>query len=367
MVFCSNCGMEIDEGHNFCDNCGKEVHNNSFFLQNTLVKRVSTYVSLTMRKVKQTKKTSPLVIGGIILAVLLAVSAILAWQHLYESYKKTQSVILQTSKQLQETQAKLLDMASSTTQRLTTQEKELSKKDTQIQRLEADINSNTRQNPSGNISNLLSSLSSAVVKVVCASDAYGDNLQVGSGLLYYSPSNDPSAYFIETNLHVVETSDGSTSQCAVILYPNYRETDNYLVYKSSGYQIYKYGTDFAYIFPQIINTARAGNKNDLAKYAKSKNLTTYCKSVSIGDHLSVLGYPGVGGSSLTVTDGIISGFEDDNGVRYIKTSAKIEHGNSGGIAVKDSGCVLGIPTFVETGRAESIGRILDLNNLFQYP
>ena len=43
---------------------------------------------------------------------------------------------------------------------------------------------------------------------------------------------------------------------------------------------------------------------------------------------------------------------------------KIEHGNSGGIAIKDSGCVLGIPTFVQSGTVESIGRILDLDYLF---
>ena len=58
------------------------------------------------------------------------------------------------------------------------------------------------------------------------------------------------------------------------------------------------------------------------------------------------------------------GFEFDSGSRYIKTSAKIEHGSSGGVAIKDSGCVVGIPTFVEQGSVESIGRILDLHYLF---
>ncbi|KKS24033.1 MAG: hypothetical protein UU82_C0013G0001, partial [Candidatus Nomurabacteria bacterium GW2011_GWC2_41_8] len=71
------------------------------------------------------------------------------------------------------------------------------------------------------------------------------------------------------------------------------------------------------------------------------------------------------GNSLTVTDGIVSGVEtDNNGVHYYKTSAKIDHGNSGGIAIEDSGCVIGIPTFVQQGELESIGRILDLKYIF---
>jgi hypothetical protein len=70
-----------------------------------------------------------------------------------------------------------------------------------------------------------------------------------------------------------------------------------------------------------------------------------------------LGYPTIGSSgSITVTEGIVSGIEGD----YYVTSAKIDHGNSGGVAIltKDD-CYLGIPTFVKNnGGFESLGRIL---------
>src|SRR3990167_5880605 len=81
-----------------------------------------------------------------------------------------------------------------------------------------------------------------------------------------------------------------------------------------------------------------------------------CTSINIGDKLVVLGYPGVGSSdTITATEGIVAGIEQN----YYVTSAKIEHGNSGGAAIllKDN-CWLGIPSYGEVGSAETLGRIL---------
>lgn len=81
-----------------------------------------------------------------------------------------------------------------------------------------------------------------------------------------------------------------------------------------------------------------------------------CKDadLKLGDKLVVAGYPAIGGFSITLTEGIISGFDDD----YIKTSAKLEHGNSGGAAFHYTGCYIGVPTEVVAGELESLGRIL---------
>lgn len=87
----------------------------------------------------------------------------------------------------------------------------------------------------------------------------------------------------------------------------------------------------------------------------SKN-TKLCSSVNIGDKLLVLGYPAIGSQTgLTVTEGIVSGYDGN----YYITSAKIDHGNSGGAAilVKDD-CYLGIPSASQVGEIESLGRIL---------
>ncbi|HHY64494.1 MAG TPA: trypsin-like serine protease, partial [Clostridiaceae bacterium] len=57
--------------------------------------------------------------------------------------------------------------------------------------------------------------------------------------------------------------------------------------------------------------------------------------VELGDEISILGYPGVGGETITYTAGRVSGFIDednDSVIDWIKTDAVVNHGNSGGTA-----------------------------------
>jgi len=80
-------------------------------------------------------------------------------------------------------------------------------------------------------------------------------------------------------------------------------------------------------------------------------------SPQLGDSIRVYGYPVTsGGYNLTVTDGIVSSFTDDS---KILTSAKIDNGNSGGLAVdQSSGCFIGIPSAVESGNYQNLGVII---------
>jgi len=69
--------------------------------------------------------------------------------------------------------------------------------------------------------------------------------------------------------------------------------------------------------------------------------------VEIGDHVRILGYPGIGGETITFTDGVVSGFASERGLSeraWIKTDATIAGGNSGGMAVNDRGELIGVPT-----------------------
>ncbi len=83
---------------------------------------------------------------------------------------------------------------------------------------------------------------------------------------------------------------------------------------------------------------------------------------SLGEKVAILGYPTIGTvGDITATEGIISGYDSD----FYITSAKIEHGNSGGIALStEKNCILGIPTFVRKGEIETLGRILSTQAIF---
>jgi S1-C subfamily serine protease len=72
----------------------------------------------------------------------------------------------------------------------------------------------------------------------------------------------------------------------------------------------------------------------------------------LGDSLAILGYPGIGGDTITLTSGEVSGFTSDEeyGDRaFIKTSATIAGGNSGGLVADDRGRLIGIPTQLGSG------------------
>lgn len=67
-----------------------------------------------------------------------------------------------------------------------------------------------------------------------------------------------------------------------------------------------------------------------------------------GDPIFVVGYPGISGSTITFTAGIMSGWLGEDlqagGKQWIKTDAKIARGNSGGAAFDENGYLIGVPT-----------------------
>jgi S1-C subfamily serine protease len=78
-------------------------------------------------------------------------------------------------------------------------------------------------------------------------------------------------------------------------------------------------------------------------------------SLALGDPLVIIGYPGIGGETITLTRGEVSGFtsEEPYGNRaYIKTSATIAGGNSGGLAANSQGQIIGVPSAVGTGNMQ---------------
>ena len=80
--------------------------------------------------------------------------------------------------------------------------------------------------------------------------------------------------------------------------------------------------------------------------------------IDLGDKINIFGYPGIGGDTITFTEGPVSGFASDPNVKggrgWIKTSATIAGGNSGGTGVDDTGKLIGIPTRGGAGETNDI-------------
>jgi S1-C subfamily serine protease len=68
------------------------------------------------------------------------------------------------------------------------------------------------------------------------------------------------------------------------------------------------------------------------------------RAVKLLEDIIIIGFPEKGGSTITVNTGVIEG--KDNLNNWIKTDARLIHGNSGGAAVNSKGQLVGIPTKV---------------------
>lgn len=70
-------------------------------------------------------------------------------------------------------------------------------------------------------------------------------------------------------------------------------------------------------------------------------------ALRVGDKLTVVGFPGIGGDTISLSSGGVSGFLGDERIgsrAWIKTDAIVSHGNSGGLAANGAGQIVGIPT-----------------------
>jgi len=171
----------------------------------------------------------------------------------------------------------------------------------------------------------------------------------GSGIIEGSGTFFTKDGVIITNAHVV----GSWSTLCAVLYSadiNYAPVYMYTAAPT--------GINFALDVATLkVTMDKDGKPHNLVV---DNALPIFCnsKDVNIGDKMYVVGYPVAAGNTLTITDGIIAGFD---GI-YIKTSAKIDHGSSGGLAIHQSGCMLGIPTIVQAGSLESYGFVIKTLN-----
>lgn len=166
----------------------------------------------------------------------------------------------------------------------------------------------------------------------------------GSGTLVKWPDG---RFGLLTNAHVVG-GDIPPQSCRVI-FPN--STLGPLTYTNIKISHSEQDAAILYI-----------NPDDYVKNIVNTNPMDPCiQKPLLGEKIIVIGYPSIGSrTNVTVTEGIVSGYDGD----YYITSAKVEHGNSGGaaISIKDN-CYIGIPSYVQIGSVESMARIFDFTKL----
>ena len=78
------------------------------------------------------------------------------------------------------------------------------------------------------------------------------------------------------------------------------------------------------------------------------------QETEVGEDIFVIGFPSIGGSSITVSKGVVSGFTQDAGVTWIKTDASVSGGNSGGAAVNSKGELIGVPTMASASEGGDV-------------
>ncbi|MFH1255485.1 MAG: trypsin-like peptidase domain-containing protein [bacterium] len=109
---------------------------------------------------------------------------------------------------------------------------------------------------------------------------------------------------------------------------------------------------------KIENIVGYGNKNSFSFL----NLNT-SDSTSINNEVTALGYPSIGGDTITITKGVISGKENKHDKNWLKTDAIISYGSSGGAAIDSSGGVIGITSAAHSDTLGSLGYIINVTSL----
>lgn len=215
----------------------------------------------------------------------------------------------------------------------------------------------------------LSSYVTGVVQLLCVAP---EGIVSGSGSLFKFKE---VAHAVLTNYHVVKNAD----HCVVIMTNNSNAHTGIFALKPALYS-YNTNTDEAILEigdPLLSSSVPVDNYN----YTFS-DLKKCVSPVAVGTPVVIIGFPAyakrdstisvptigsVNAIYRTVTNGIISGYDTSTaGQPNYFVSAKIDNGNSGGMALaKDANglCALGLPTWLSVGNYETQGLVQNIANV----
>ena len=163
----------------------------------------------------------------------------------------------------------------------------------------------------------------AIVQIRCYDGVSKEPFDIGTGFYY----TQDGGYYVATNAHVLLADDGLFHGCDI-----YFPYSNGGFYQAAFYSNYVWpyynkesvvngitirGIDYA-----VLNVSEAYQNQNGTPYLfppqvhgffESINKTCSPKNIQLGDKIYVLGYPGGGEESETITEGIVSGFLGDFG------------------------------------------------------
>lgn len=208
--------------------------------------------------------------------------------------------------------------------------------------------------------------SSSIAKILCSDTYNSDYYFQGSGSVWWNNNR----YWIMTNRHVLK----GMYECIALITKDWSKAadDPLQAFKENEIIVYNISPNYSYVTEAGYDLAfsvleKIVDNNQplslLGDVAMVPAVDRCNEGYPIGTKIKIFGYPGIGSNTvISLTEGIISSFEKIDNAYYYLTSAKIERGNSGGLALTDisenASCVVGVPTFVLAGDIESMGRIL---------
>jgi serine protease Do len=198
----------------------------------------------------------------------------------------------------------------------------------------------------------LGELARAAVQLQALTSAPGAQTVVwtGSGTLISADG------LILTNAHVVDNRGGEYEQLGVAVLERTDQAPR-LSYLAEIAAV-DYGIDLAVV--RIVSDLEGNPARVVLPFVPLGD----SDRIEIGDPIRILGYPGIGGETVTFTEGAISGFSSERGIEgraWLKTDATIAGGNSGGMGLNPLGELVAIPTTLGSGAEE--GGLADCRQL----
>lgn len=341
-MFCDKCGNKATGGEKFCDKCGNPFGEKPIEQLN----QSKAHPSSSFPEHIDTKKIFGhrfFVIGGVILTVIVSGGLSL---FLYKNYR---TQLENSAQEIVKFQEQLKQSQASTTESLSKLAKENEKLKTESKELKSTIRSTASSPPKEQLSSnsealsqdLLAKIMPRIVQIKCYTE---NGISYGSGAIQGSTGGS-TQWEVYTNLHVV----GYNSTCLVGL----PQGVDFVPTKTYSTTLSRFGSYYPDIDFAVLKVSGATES-----FGQFPLPVCGVADIKIGHRVTVFGYPSFGGDSLTVTDGIVSGIEYTAYGAIYKTSAKIDKGNSGGLAIdNNSKCGIGIPTWATAGAFDGLGYI----------